>query len=159
MKRFLVIFGVLVLGLIAPALTLGESGNAQAKQQVRELCNALNQALLKADIATLDKIFADEFIIVRPNGMVANKAVAIKDVESGKTKFESIEQLDSTVHIYGNTGVMTTLEKTSAQIGGHPVSGQARNTYVCVKRDGRWQVVLRQITPIQPPKPEAPAEK
>src|ERR1039458_3170312 len=55
------------------------------------------------------------------------------------------------IHIYGNTAVLTTLEKTSAQIGGHPISGQARNTYVCVKRGGRWNVVLRQITPVLQP--------
>lgn len=159
MKRFLAIVAILVLALVAPALTLAQTGDAQAEQQVRELCNSLNQALIKADVPALNKIFADEFTIIRPNGMVVGKTEAVKDVESGKTKFESIEASDSKIHIYGNTAVMTTLEKTSAQIGGHLISGQARNTYVCVKRGGRWVVVLRQITPVLPPKSEASAGK
>ena len=159
MKRLLVIVAVLVLALVAPDLTLGQTRHAHAEQQVHDLCNSLNQALVKADVPTLDKIFADDFTIIRPNGMVVNKADAVKDVESGKTKFESIEELDSKIHIYGNTAVMTTLEKTSAQIGGHPISGQARNTYVCVRQGGRWLVVLRQITPVPPPKTEASAGK
>lgn len=74
-------------------------------------------------------------------------------------KFESIDASDSTIHVYGNTAVLTTVERTSAQIGGRAISGQARNTYVCVKRDGRWVVVLRQITPVVPPKSETPAGK
>lgn len=55
--------------------------------------------------------------------------------------------------------MLTTVERTNAQIGGRAISGQARNTYVCVKRDGRWVVVLRQITPVVPPKSETPAGK
>jgi len=159
MKRFTIVVAVLVLALVVPVLTPAQTGNTKAEEQVRELCNSLNQALIKADVPTLNKVFADEFIIVRPNGTVVGKAEAVKDVESGKTKFESIEASDSQIHIYGNTAVMTTLEKTSAQIGGHPISGQARNTYVCVKRGGRWTVVLRQITPVLQPKNEAPAQK
>jgi len=159
MKRSLVIIAVLVLALVTPALARGQSGNAQTEEQVRELCNSLNQALIKADIPALNKIFAEEFTIIRPNGTAVGKTEAVKDVESGKTKFESIEGSDSKIQIYGNTAVMTDLEKTSAQIGGHPITGQARNTYVCVKRGGHWVVVLRQITPVQPPKPEAPAAK
>lgn len=158
MKRFSLTIAVLVLALVAP-VALSQTGNAQAEQQVHNLCKSLNQALVRADIPMLNEIFADEFTIIRPNGMVVGKADAVKDVESGKTKFESIEELDSKIRIYGNTAVMTTLEKTSAQIGGHPISGQARNTYVCVKHGGRWFVVLRQITPVLPPKPEASSEK
>ena len=157
MKRLLV--AVAVTALVAPVLTLGQTGNAQAEQQVRELRNTLNQALLKADVATLDKVFADEFTIIRPNGMAVGKAVAIKDVESGKTKFESIEELDGKSHVYGDTGVVTTLERMAGQVGGNPFSTQVRNTYVCVKRDGRWLVVLRQMTPVPPPKTEASAAK
>jgi ketosteroid isomerase-like protein len=159
MKRFSITVAVLGLALGTPVLTLAQTGNAKAEQQVRELVNSLNQALIKADVPTLNKIFADEFTIIRPNGMAVGKADAVKDVESGKTKFESIEASDSNVHIYGNTAVMTTLENTSAQIGGHPISGQARNSYVCVKRGGRWIVVLRQITPVLPPRTEASTGK
>ena len=152
MKRFLATVALLALAWIVPALALAQKSSAQAEQQVRELCNSLNQALLKPDVGALNKIFANEFTIIRPNGMAVDKAVAVGDVESGKTKFESIEQLESAIHIYGDTGVMTTLEKIAAQVGGKPVSGETRNTYVCVKRGGRWVVVLRQITPVVAPK-------
>ena len=151
MKRFSMTVAILVVALVGPVLTLAQTSNAKAEQQVRQLCNSLNQALIKADVPTLNKIFADEYTIVRPNGMVVGKAEAVGDVESGKTKFESIEASDSNIDVYGITAVLTTLEKTSAQIGGHPISGQARNTYVCVKRGGQWNVVLRQITPVLQP--------
>jgi hypothetical protein len=52
---------------LVPALVLGKAGNAE--QQVHDLCESLNQALVKADVPKLNKIFADEFTIIRPNGM------------------------------------------------------------------------------------------
>jgi uncharacterized protein (TIGR02246 family) len=149
MRRLHALAVVVVLALV-PVATLAQEGKTE--QQVHELCHSLNQALLKADIPTLNKIFADDFVIIRPNGTVVGKEEAVKDVESGKTKFESIEELDSRIRVYGDTAVVTTLEKTSATIGGNPATGQARHTYVCVKRGGRWVVVLRQVTPVPAPK-------
>lgn len=160
MKRSLSIVAVLVLTLLGPALTLGQTGDAETEKQVRELRNTLNQALLKGDVATLDRVFADEFTIIRPNGMAVGKAEAIKDVASGKTKFESIEDLDSKFHSYGHTAVMTTVEKMTGQVGGNPFSNQLRNTYIFVDRgDGQWVVVLRQMTPILVPKTDALSAK
>jgi|ERR1022692_75601 hypothetical protein len=159
MKRILVIFAVLVPALFVPALTFAQAVDAEAAQQVQNLCKSLNEALVKADIPVLNTIFANEFIIIRPNGTVADKAVAVKDVESGKTKFESIEELDSKTHVYGNTAVTTTLERVKAQVGGNPVNTEMRNTYVSVMRDGRWMVVQRQMTPVISPKPAGSAGK
>jgi ketosteroid isomerase-like protein len=155
MKRFVVTSAVLVLSLVAPALTHGQSNDAEAEKQVRELRNTLNQALLKADGPTLNKVFADDFVIIRPRGMMVGKTVAVSDVETGKTKFESLDDVESNVRIYGNTAVLIYLEKMSGQFVGKAVSAQLRNTYLFVKRDGRWVVVLRQMTPIAAPKPEA----
>jgi ketosteroid isomerase-like protein len=159
MKRFLVIVAVLIAALVGPYLMLGQTGDTKAEQQVRALRNTLNQALLKGDVATLDKVFADEFTIIRPNGMAVGKAEAIKDVASGKTKFDSIEELDSKFRGYGKTAVMITVEKMTGQVGGNPFSNQLRNTYVFVDRDGQWVVVLRQMTPILAPKTDASSAK
>ena len=156
MNRLLVAVAVLLMALSAPTLMPGQVGNAQPEHQVREVCNTLNQALLKGDIATLNRVFADEFTIIRPNGMAVGKAVAVSDVASGKTKFDSIEQLDSKVQIYGNTAVVTTLERVTGQVGGNPFNTQLRNTYVMVRRESQWVVVQRQMTPVATPKPDAP---
>lgn len=85
--------------------------------------------------------------------MVVGKVEAVKDVESGRTKFDSIEELDSKTSIYGNTAVTIANERITGQVGGKRFSSESRTSYVCVKRDGQWVVVLRQFTPIVPPKP------
>jgi len=111
-KVNLILLAAVAIYLLAAPLALGQGGkDGNVEEQVHNLCKSLNQALVKADVPTLNKIFADEFIIIRPNGTVVDKVEAVKDVESRKTKFESIEELDSKVHIYGNTGLVTTLEK------------------------------------------------
>ncbi len=161
MRRLFAAVAVLILALVSsrPAIAQAQADNAQAEQQVRTLVNTLNQALMKADVATLNKVLAEEFTLIRANGMMVGKAVAVRDVDSGKTKFDSIEQLDTKIRVYGDTAVMTTLEKTSGQVGGNPFSSQSRNTYFCVKRNGRWQLVLRQMTPVTTPRLEPTAGK
>lgn len=157
MKRLL---GVVMVLLFSSALMPAQTGNAQAEQEVRELRHRFNEALLKVDVPTMNEVLAEEFLVVRSNGGVANKVEVVKDIISGKTKFETIEEVQEvSSRIYGDSAVMTTLEKMVGQAGGNVFSTQMRNSYVCVKRDGRWVLVLRQATPVRPPQPEATSAK
>jgi ketosteroid isomerase-like protein len=157
MKRSFTIAAVLIAALAAvPALMLGQE--SKAEQEVLELHRANDQALLKADIATLDKNMADDITVVEGNGVITSKADLLEHLKSGKMKFESIEESDAKIHVYGNTAVITSTSKVTAEVFGRHLSGQARNTYILLKRDGKWVAVLHQMTPIAPPKSEMTAK-
>jgi len=129
---------------------------SEAEQQVRELHNTLNRARLKADVAVLDKGLADEFILIQPNGTVVGKAELLEAIRGGKIKDYSIEESDPKIRVYGDTAVMTTVEKTTGEQFGMPSSGLFRNGMAYAKRGGKWVAVLHQMSPIvTPPQPNA----
>lgn len=156
MKRFVVVIAALLVTLVAPVLLQGQTSSAD--QQLRQLYSTLTSSMVKADVAALSKIYADDFVAIRFDGFPSSKMDVMKYYADGTTKFDSITPADFKVRVYGDTGVITTIEDTKATLNGKRIDGQARVSYFCVKRGGAWQIVLRQMTPM-PSKPAGAAGK
>ena len=154
MKHIFSILAVLALALAAPAVMQGQA--SKAEQEIRRVEDEIIQAHLKADVAKLDKCYADEFTVIRPNGAVTGKAELLEAIRGGKIKDYSIEESDPKIRVYGDTAVMTTVEKTTGEQFGMPSSGLFRNGMAYAKRGGKWVAVLHQMSPIvTPPQPNA----
>lgn len=106
-------------------------------------------ALVKADVAALGKIYADEARLVSPDGEMETKADFIGQVKSGEYKAANPSTTELQVTIHGDTAVATCVWKADETIKGEKVAGHYRFTDVWIKRDGRWQVVASQGTPIK----------
>lgn len=122
-----------------------------AERQVLELHNTLMKARLKADVAIIDKNLADEFILIQPNGTVIGKQELLEACRRGLIKDDSVEESDAKIRVYGDTAVMTTVEKTTGQQAGVHTSGQCCNGMAYTKRGGKRLAVLHQMTPVMPP--------
>jgi ketosteroid isomerase-like protein len=72
----------------------------------------------------------------------------IADLKSGDLKIESSTPDDMKVQVYGNTAVVTygTIDKGTYK--GKDLSGKYRWMDVFVRRNGRWQIVAGQGTPV-----------
>jgi ketosteroid isomerase-like protein len=57
-----------------------------------------------------------------------------------------MESDDLRVRVYGNSAVVTALTRTKGKFLGQEFTTHERSTDVFVKRDGRWQCVLSQLT-------------
>jgi len=139
-----------VIGLIATAaasISVAQVKNAsgKAEREIRQVEEKRREALLRGDTTTLDQIFADEYIVTNQSGGVRTKTQMISDLRSGALKFESADEDDVVVRVYGNTAVITG-RATSKHEGRD--STQVRFTRVYVKRMGRWQAVTYQVTRI-----------
>ena len=132
---------------------VGMGGNAE--QEVTQLTDQYITALKAKDAAALERIWADDLTFVTPGGAVQTKAQRLADIQSGATRFDSLEASDRTVRVYGDVAVMTSLTTMKGQYGGQGAGGQYRVTNVFARRGGAWQIVSLQMTPIA----TAPAEK
>jgi ketosteroid isomerase-like protein len=68
------------------------------------------QAAVKTkDTATMDKILADDFVLVIGTGRAFNKADLIGDAQRDATHYEHQEEIDNsrTVRVWGDTAVVT----------------------------------------------------
>lgn len=55
------------------------------------------------------------------------------------------------MHFFGDTAVMTHRTTITGKRDGKDFTEMRRSMHVWVKRDGRWQVVATQATPIEQP--------
>src|SRR5215470_8461075 len=93
MNRMLVI--AVVILAVGP-LALAQRQNARRTQTkgvvegIRKLDDERIQAQIHADAATLDRIYADDFIGIGPSGTVRTKPQVLADFTSHDLKFQSI---------------------------------------------------------------------
>ncbi len=141
MKRIVIVLAFIVA---ASALALGQGGNVE--QSIKALTEQLNQAALKGDAATYDKLMADDYISISILGATSTKAQILENYKSGKTKFEAINVLDTKVRVYGDTALVNYTANVKGHSGATDLSGQYRVVRVWVKRKGQWQSVSFQAT-------------
>jgi hypothetical protein len=100
-----------------------------------------NAFRLKADVAALDKILADDWLLTHSDGRVQDKEDYLQELSSRTRSNQAIENDNVSIRHYGGTAVVT---GTSVQAGtskGLSWSGRFRYTRVWILREGRWQMV------------------
>jgi ketosteroid isomerase-like protein len=128
-----------------------ESTNNNSEQEVRQMIEKYRTALLRRDILTLAKIWADDYVFVNASGEALTKAQRLANLKSAATSFESIKEEENlTVRVYQNSAVATSRVTIKGQYSGQPASGQYRSTHVWVKGPTGWQLVSNQLTAIAP---------
>ena len=68
------------------------------------------QAAVKAnDVATMDRILADDFVLVTGRGTTFTKADLLKEARDKKMVYERQEELQQMVRLWGDAAVVTAL--------------------------------------------------
>ncbi|MGB6385431.1 MAG: nuclear transport factor 2 family protein [Terriglobales bacterium] len=149
MNRRFAAFAVVSLFILA---TLCGSAAAQSvEDEIKKIETDRAAAVVKGDMATLEKETSDDYTLVNINGQVSNKAQMIDGFKSGQNKLTSNELSDMKVRVYGNTAVVTGKVEVKGMMGGKDVNGQAMYTRVYVKKAGRWVSVALQQTRVPNP--------
>ena len=151
MKRNLII---LVLAVAVSPLALSQTANKknnpnrQAEQEVLKVNKEYNDAIVRRDAAAFDRLLADDFTFTTPDGQVTGKAEEIAFAKSGDLKFESAQNDEVKVRVYGDAAVVTGRYAAKWSYKGQAFSETGRFTSTYVKRNGRWQVVADHMSRI-----------
>jgi len=149
MKPRFVIATFVILALAVPASMLAQG--SKAEQGVQASLAQLQQANLKGgdeSASMLDKLLADEYVRIHPNGAIYTKAQILDGFRTGKTKIEKLDLSVVKVYIYGHTAVVTGVASYGGKAMNTDLTGQSRWTRIFVKRGSNWQCVLYQTTRI-----------
>ena len=134
----------------AAATAAAAPNSAGDEQEVRRLNLEYDTAILKQDAAAYENLFADDFIVIKMGGKQATKAQEIAEAKAGETKIEVGRSEDVKVRLYGNTAIVNGRWVEKSITKGKPFEGSHMYTTVYVKRDGKWQIVSDQVTPLTP---------
>jgi ketosteroid isomerase-like protein len=92
--------------------------------------------------------YAKEFTVGTLDGGEVSRAADIEKFSSGDLKPAVIADDQLVVHVYGQAALVTGLEHLEGTYKGHSGQFDLRFANVYVFRDGRWQMVRHQATPV-----------
>lgn len=147
----------LVLGLIAwfsldarLVLAAEEPGAeiAAAKTEVMKAEKLRIDSMLTGDTEALDRIWHEDFLQISPQGLVRTKANRVQAFRSKSVVYSSIITDRSEVRIRGNMAIVIGSTDRKGREGKRDISGSFRFSRVWLKEDGRWQLMLHQLTPL-----------
>jgi ketosteroid isomerase-like protein len=148
------LFGALALALCAAPFCAGlpKSAKQESRHEIDQLEDAWQNAMLKADIAALDSLLADDYMAITPNGTLQSKEQTLANMRSGATYFTSLQTSDRKVRFYGSTALVTSRSDVTGTTPGGDASGSYRYTRVYVKDDqGEWKIVSFEASKIREP--------
>jgi ketosteroid isomerase-like protein len=125
-------------------------------QTVAQL-DAVYQAAVKAnDIAIMDEILTDDFVLVTDRGATLTKADLIKEARDKRTIYEQQEEEEGTqkVRVWRDTAVVTALLRIKGTRDQNPFDYKVWVTETYVRTAAGWQYVFGQPS-IPWPKPDA----
>ena len=138
----------LAIGLWATH-ALAHSSSDKSKEEVRALEAARNDAIVRGDAATLERMTSDDYTFITLRGELRTKAEIVKGFATGAFKYESREISDLNIRVYGNAAVVTGRSTQKGTENGKDYSGDYWFTRVYVKENARWLTVALQTTLIQ----------
>ena len=117
--------------------------------EVKQMEKRYTDALMKRDLATLEKIWSHDYTFTNGQGKLLSRAERLENVKTGATEIHSTEEHDVQVRVYGgDAAVLVSHVTLKAQYSGKEASGEYRHTAVWIKGAGGWHLVANQITPI-----------
>jgi len=139
---------MLLVVLGADRAAVAAAGGTAAEDSVRAAEVARGEALMHADTTVLSRMIADEFVEISRLGTLRTKADNMRDIASGALKLTTVKYDSVSVRIYGDVAVLRAIADNTGTMRGFPFAGKIWYTRVFVRRDGRWQAVTMQQTPI-----------
>ena len=144
--------------LAIPMLAHGQTSmakNDKAAQEVIEFRNRYIEAEENRDTAFLDKILADDFFALNPQGKLLDKAGQLENLKRPDRTLKVLNPRETRVRFYagGEVAVLTEHVTVDGHDNGKPFGGEYRFLRVFAKQNGNWKVVLAQGSPM----PEQPS--
>jgi len=121
------------------------------KQAIIGKANQIDQSLTKQDKAAFERLVPASWKGIQPNGQMQTRDQLAQSIFDKKTmQMNSIQRSDETVQLVDNTAVQTAVLDIQGNENGKEFSNKYAVTNVWVKRDGEWQVLSSQMTPVHP---------
>jgi ketosteroid isomerase-like protein len=103
-------------------------------------------AVEKNDAATMDRILADDFVLVTGSGKILVKADVLQESRSGRMVYEHQSDTSQTVRVWGDTAVVTAKLWEKGTDNGKPFDYTLWFTDTYVRTPAGWRYVFGQAS-------------
>ena len=135
----------LVFSILACLFVLHLFSQNRDIEEIAKLNQDWLNAYIKKDAGVLDKIFADDFVLISPVGTKMTRKDILANLEKLETVSINIDSIDIRL-VTDNVALVTAFTSFVLAIDGKPTA--MRNCYqdVYVKRKNRWLAVAAHVT-------------
>jgi ketosteroid isomerase-like protein len=119
-------------------------------KEIENLESQWRTALMQNDVVTINRLLADDYLGINPNGTLETKADALAQRRSGTVKISSIDPINMKVRVYGDTAVVTSQVEIAGHDGDRDIGGRYHYTRVYSHKSGEWKVVSFEASRIPP---------
>jgi ketosteroid isomerase-like protein len=119
-------------------------------REIENLESQWRAAVMQNDVATVNRLLADDYLGINPDGTLETKADAVALQRSGTMKISSIEPENIKVRVYGDTAVVTSRVDVQGHNGDRDVGGRYHYTRVYSHKSGEWKIVSFEASRVLP---------
>jgi ketosteroid isomerase-like protein len=150
-RRFIAHICFLSLLLFAAVPLQAKQAKADSDAAISQTLQAMEQAWLNAeknhDTAAFEKLVADDWIAISPDGKMQTKAERAAEIKTAHIASATLG--DMKVRVFGDTAVVTGTDDEITMKDGEKSSDHYAWTDVFVKRNGKWLAVASQTAQIK----------
>jgi ketosteroid isomerase-like protein len=144
-RRLPLLLGLLLL--VAPCPAPGDAAAGEVEALERELV----AAIARGDLATYDRIVAEDYVAFEASGRTSTKPEILASYSSGARKYTNLEIFDVEGRAFGETAVVSAKTKGMRRDGSRDVPNRVRYIRVYARRNGSWRAVTQMSVPVSDP--------
>jgi ketosteroid isomerase-like protein len=154
MQLYTGLCALLVICLPACAAGAGQLDSHSVPQtrvveEIKNLEKVRNQAVLRGDVATLDRMTSDDYTFITLRGELRTKSDILKGFATRSFHYEARRVFDLKIRVFRDTAIVTGRSVQKGMENGKDYSGDYRFTRVYMKEHERWLTVALQTTLIR----------
>jgi len=115
-------------------------------EKIKHAYEYWKNAVIKGDLASLDKIYTENFSWTNELGITNNKMESLNKIASGNLQYLSWTNKDITIKIVGDTAVLKTKEILQLIVYNQRVNAIQDVTAIFVNHNGKWLLAGGQET-------------
>jgi len=116
------------------------------EKAVAALDKEYQEAVKNNDVATMDRILADDFVLVTGLGKTYSKKDLLDEARNKRTTYENQEDSQQKVRVWGDTAIVTALLWAKGSEDGKPFDYKLWFSDVYLKTEKGWHYVFAQAS-------------
>ena len=122
------------------------------KREIETVEEQWRTAQLAGDVATMDKLLADDYFGISIAGQLNNKTQQLERLQKRTLVLTKINVSDVKIKLVGRVGIVTSLAEIEGVNDGEPMKGMFRYTRVYKRyADSTWKITNFEVTRVPEP--------
>lgn len=147
--RVALLVGVVVLSVagIGHAQHAHKEHKRDYKREIETVEQQWRAAQLAGDVATMDKLLAEDYFGISNNGQLNNKTQQLERLQKRTLVLTKIDVSDVKIKLLGRVGIVTSLAHLEGTNDDRPLQGLFRYTRIYKRYpDGSWKITNFEVT-------------